>query len=87
MDQPPARVHLGLCQAGAVFPRCHSVVGRTGGGGGAEMANLIASSSTVLSFVTSNWWTMPVKNTTECSATSSTARVSAGVERERNVGW
>ena len=42
---------------------------------------------TVRSFVTFNWLTIPAKKSTECLATSSTPRASAGVERERNTGW
>ena len=32
IDHAPARLHLGGCHDGAVLPRCHTVVSRTGGG-------------------------------------------------------
>ena len=83
IDQAPARVHLGLRHAGAVFTKCHNVVGQTGGGGGNAgdgKVHLLLR----IDVVTSSWRTNPTKKSTECSATSITAR---SAERERKVGW
>ena len=83
----PDFAHLGDRHAGAVFARCHSVVGRPGGAM-PVMARWISDSASALSpLQTSSWCTLPPKNSMHCSPTSMTARSEAGADRERKVGW
>ena len=50
IDQASWRVQLGLRHAGAVFPRCHSVVTRTEGGGATlQMAKWMSCLALILS--------------------------------------
>ena len=87
IDHAPVFSHLGNRHAGAMFARCHSVVGRSGG----EMsvtAKWISDSASALSALqTSSWCTRPMKKSMHCSPTSMTARSEAGAYRERKVGW
>ena len=87
MDHAPVFAHLGDRHAGAVFARCHSVVGRSGGAM-PVVAKWISNSASALSPLhTSSWCTLPTKNSMHCSPTSMTARSEAGADRERKVGW
>ena len=87
IDHAPAFEHLGDRHAGAVFARCHIVVGRTGGAT-SGMAKWISNSASTLSpLQTSTSCTLPTKKSMHCSPTSMTARSEAGADRERKVGW
>ena len=67
IDHALAFEHLGNHQAGAVFARCHSVVGRPGGTT-PDMAKWISdSASTVSPLQASTWCTLPTKKSMHCS--------------------
>ena len=87
MLHAPVFAHLGDRHAGAVFTRCHGVVGRSGGAM-PVMAKWISNSASALSPLhTSSWCTLPTNNSMHCSLTSMTARSKAGADQERKVGW
>ena len=63
----PDFAHLGDRHAGAVFARCHSVVGRSGGAM-PVMAKWFSDSPSALSpLQTSIWCTLPTKKSMHCS--------------------
>ena len=83
----PDFAHLVDRHAEAVFARCHSVVGRSGGAM-PVMAKWISDSASALSpLQTSSWCTLPTKISVHCSPTSMTPRSEAGADRERKVRW